>query len=224
MDFLARSQIQQQGTVSVSAAVLSAEESKQVFGVDLYKNAIQPVWLQFINKDSGPMILLPTSLDPEYFTPLEAAAAVYRFGAAKDNAALDSLFAKHGLEIFLPPGETRSGFVFTNRDAGTKGIVVELIGTDQEFRSFTFFIDVPGLRVDHHNVNFRDLHAADEIAQFSGIEESCASAALAKNNPSSTLARRSNRWITNWQSLDDANPNKLHEAELRITASPSQNP
>lgn len=160
--FLARSQMQELGAVSVSAAVLSAEESKQAFGVDLYRNEIQPVWLQISNNDSDPMILLPASLDPEYFTPLEAAAA-YRFGSAKDNAALDRLFAEHGMEMFLPPGETRSGFVFTNLDEGTKGFVVELIGADQEFRSFTFFIEVPGLHVDHRNVNFEELHAADEI-------------------------------------------------------------
>lgn len=160
--FLARSQMQEQRAVSVSAAVLSAEESKQAFGVDLYRNKIQPVWLQISNNDSDPMILLPTSLDPEYYTPLEAAAA-YSFGSAKDNTALDRLFVEHGMEIFLPPGETRSGFVFTNLDEGTKGFVVELIGADQEFRSFTFFIEVPGLHIDHRTVNFKELHAADEI-------------------------------------------------------------
>jgi hypothetical protein len=67
------------------------------------------------------------------------------------------------MEIFLPPGETRSGFVFTNLDEGTKGFTVEFIGADQEFRRFTFFIEVPGLHVDHRNVNFKELHAADEI-------------------------------------------------------------
>lgn len=161
--FLARSQTQQQRAVSVTAAVLSAEESKQVFGVDLYRNEIQPVWLQISNDDSDPMIFMPASLDPEYFTPLEAAAG-YRFGSATDITALDRLFAEHGMEIFLPPGETRSGFVFTNLDEGTKGFVVELIGADQEFRRFTYFIEVPGLHVDHRNVNFKALHAADEIA------------------------------------------------------------
>jgi len=160
--FLARSQTQQQRAVSVTAAVPSDEESKQVFSVDLYGNEIQPVWLQITNNDSDPMILLPASLDPEFFTPLEAAAA-YRFGSAEDNIALDRLFAEHGMEMFLPPGETRSGFVFTNLDEGTKGFAVELIGANQEFRNFTFFIEVPGLHVDHRNVNFEELHAADEI-------------------------------------------------------------
>jgi hypothetical protein len=165
LGFLERSQTQQQRAVSVTAAVPSAEESKQAFGVDLYRNEIQPVWLQITNNDSDPMILLPVSLDPEYFTPLEVAAA-YRFGSAKDNTALDNLFVEHGMEIFLPPGETRSGFVFTYLDEGTKAFAVELIGADQEFRRFTFFIEVPGLHVDHRNVNFEELHAADEIVDL----------------------------------------------------------
>jgi hypothetical protein len=133
-----------------------------MFGVDLYKKDIQPVWIEISNNDDARMLLLPALLDPEYFTPLEAAAA-YRFSSAKNNAALDSLFTEHALELFVPPGETRSGFVFTNLDEGTKGFVVDLIGLDQEYRSFTFFVPVPGLRVDHTTVNFEELYAADEI-------------------------------------------------------------
>jgi hypothetical protein len=160
--FLARSQTQQQGGVSVTVAVPSAEESKMMFGIDLYKNDIQPVWLEISNNDDDPMILLPAILDPEYFTPLEA-AATYRFSSAKDNTALDYLFTEQAITLFVPPGETRSGFVFTNLDEGSKGFVVDLIGADQEYRNFTFFVAVPGLRVDHENVNFAELHAAVEI-------------------------------------------------------------
>ena len=146
----------------MTVAVPSAEESEMVFGVDLYKNDIQPVWIEISNNDDDRMLLLPALLDPEYFTPLEAAAA-YRFSSAKNNAALDRLFTEQALELFVPSGETRSGFVFTNLDEGTKGFVVDLLGLDQEYRSFTFFVAVPGLRVDHQSVNAKELYATDEI-------------------------------------------------------------
>ena len=160
--FLARSQTQQQGNVTVTTAVPSAEESVQAFGVNLYKKNVQPVWLEITNNDSVRLMLMPAILDPEYYAPLEVAAA-YSFGSEKANEEVDRFFAEQGLGIFVPPGETRSGFVFTNLDEGTKGFVVELVGADHEYRRFTFFVEVPGLNVDHRNVNFGELYAADEI-------------------------------------------------------------
>ena len=160
--FLARSQTQQQGNVTVTTAVPSAEESVQAFGVNLYKKNVQPVWLEITNNDSVRLMLMPAILDPEYYAPLEVAAA-YSFGSEKANEEVDRFFAEQGLGIFVPPGETRSGFVFTNLDEGTKGFVVELVGADHEYRRFTFFVEVPGLNVDHRNVNFRELYAAEEI-------------------------------------------------------------
>lgn len=160
--FLARSQTQQQGNVTVTTAVPSAEESVQAFGVNLYKKNVQPVWLEITNNDSVRLMLMPAILDPEYYAPLEVAAA-YSFGSEKANEEVDRFFAEQGVGIFVPPGETRSGFVFTNLDEGTKGFVVELVGADHEYRRFTFFVEVPGLNVDHRNVNFRELYAAEEI-------------------------------------------------------------
>ncbi len=160
--FLERAQTQQQGKVSITSAVPSAEECEQAFGVDLYKNNIQPVWLEIKNNDSVPLMLIPTLMDPDYFTPLEVAAA-YDFGSEKANEEVDLFFAEQDLGIQVPPGETRSGFIFTNLDEGTKGFVVELVGADQLSRRFTFFIEVPGLRVDHRNINFRELYPAEEF-------------------------------------------------------------
>ncbi len=160
--FLERSQTQQQGDVTLTTAVPSAEECVQAFGVNLYKKNIQPVWLEIKNNDSVRLMLMPAILDPDYFAPLEVAAA-YSFGSEKANEEVDLFFAEQGVGVFVPPGETRSGFVFTNVDEGTKSFIVELVGADQEFRRFTFFIEVPGLRVDHRNINFGELYAADEI-------------------------------------------------------------
>lgn len=160
--FLQRSQTQQQGKVTLTTAVPSAEECVQAFGVNLYKKNVQPVWLEITNNDSVRLMLMPAILDPEYYAPLEVAAA-YSFGSEKANEEVDRFFAEQGVGIFVPPGETRSGFVFTNLDEGTKGFVVELVGADHEYRRFTFFVEVPGLNVDHRNVNFRELYAADEI-------------------------------------------------------------
>ena len=48
--FQSRIVTQSEGNVHVSAAVLSAEESKQVFATDLYERGIQPVWIEIDNR------------------------------------------------------------------------------------------------------------------------------------------------------------------------------
>ena len=56
--------------VRVTVAVLSAAESRQVFGVNLAGKGIQAVWVRVENHDTTPYWLLSSGLDPDYFSPL----------------------------------------------------------------------------------------------------------------------------------------------------------
>ena len=40
---------------------------------------------------------------------------------------------------------------------------MDIVGEDHQLRTFTFFINVPGLRADHHQVAFEALYSKDEI-------------------------------------------------------------
>src|SRR4051794_26643583 len=71
--FLERSQKQQTPLAEVTAAVLSAKESQQLFGVSLARRSIQPVFLRITNLHSAPLRLYVLDIDPHYYTPLEAA-------------------------------------------------------------------------------------------------------------------------------------------------------
>ena len=73
--FKERAQTQSEDGVTVTAAVLSAEESRAKFGVNLYSRNIQPIWLEIENNDDDPMRFLPIGSDPNYFTPLESCIA-----------------------------------------------------------------------------------------------------------------------------------------------------
>ena len=68
--------------------------------------------------------------------------------------------------LFLAPGTTRSGFVFTNLNLGTKGFNVDLVDKDNQLKTFTFFISVPGLIADHQDVDFDGLYSAAEIVSY----------------------------------------------------------
>jgi hypothetical protein len=167
--FLERSQTQENDNLRVTAAVPSAIETRQIFSVDLYGDGIQPVWLEIENNDKKPVWFLPVGLDSRYFTPLEAAYLNhFRFSLAarRKNLKMDRYFFERGKDEYIGPGNTRSGFVFTNLDEGTKEFNVDLVTEDRAVKTFTFFISVPGLRADHHKIDFEALYSADEIVFY----------------------------------------------------------
>ena len=164
--FLDRAQTKIENNVQVKTAVPSAAETRQIFGVDLYQNGIQPVWIEIENKDEKPIRFLPVGLDPMYFTPLEAAFVSHFRFSDTDNKKMDSFFFEQGKDSYVQPGDSRSGFVFTNLDEGTKSFVVDLVGEDGQVRAFTFFIPVPGLKTDHSKIDFEGLYPADMWKNF----------------------------------------------------------
>jgi len=186
--FRERAQTQYEGNVRVTAAVPSPEESRTLFGVPLYKKGIQPVWLEIENNDEEPVWFAPVGLDPVYFSPLEV-AYIHRFVFSKEtNQRIDEHFHEQVIEQYIPPGTVRSGFVFTHLDLGTKGFDVDLVGEDHEVRTFTFFINVPGLIVDHHEVDWHNLYSKDEIVSYdeAGLREALESLPCCTTNREGT--------------------------------------
>jgi len=163
--FMKRAQTQEEGGVKVTAAVLTSEECVAKFGTNLYRRNIQPIWLEIENLDNKPMWFLPLGMDPSYFTPLES-AYLGRFAIRKsDHDEMDKYFYQRGMGNHIAPGDTLSGFVYTNLDEGTKAFNVDIVSEDQTFRNFTFFIPVPGIKVDHHDVDWESLHPENEIRE-----------------------------------------------------------
>jgi hypothetical protein len=164
--FRERSQTQDKGDVRVTAAVPSADESKRLFGVDMYEQGVQPIWLEIENKDEEPLYFLPIGLDPNYFSPIEA-AYVNHFGyETPANEEMNRFFYEQRTDIRIDPSSVRSGFVYTPVDEGTKEFNVDLMGEDKEIRTFTFFINVPGIRPDHRQVDFEALYPKDQIVSY----------------------------------------------------------
>jgi hypothetical protein len=164
--FLERAQIQQEGGVSVTAAVLTAQESIDKFGSNLYRRNIQPIWLEIENNTDQDMSFLPLGLDPTYFTPFQS-AYLNRPGIKKsDYNVMDEYYHARSIETEIPPGDKTSGFIYSYLDEGTKAFNVDIIGEDNVIRNFTFFIPVPGIRVDHQNVNWENLYGDDETIDY----------------------------------------------------------
>jgi hypothetical protein len=154
------------GEVQVAADVLGVEETKKVFGFDLYKKGIQPIWIEIENNTEVRLWFPLVSVDPNYFAPLEV-AYLHHFSFSKNtNRHMDEYFYDQAMGPYVSPGKVRSGFVFTNLDLGTKGFNVDLIGEDHEIRRFLFFISVPGFRVSHQDVELKELYSKDELVSI----------------------------------------------------------
>jgi hypothetical protein len=185
--FMERAETQQDDEVTVRASVLDNRESERFFGVPMARRGIQPVWLEIRNRGNLPFRLRLASIDPNYFPPLEAAYVCHfrlgrRFlefgliallfvhlwlllpfkliGAWRANQKMNDFFCDHGIGWGrIQPGDTLSGFVFTELDEGTKRFTVRLLNPVAQ-RTFDFSIAIPGLRIDHHDKALDDRIAA----------------------------------------------------------------
>src|SRR5271170_5148182 len=75
--FLEQAQTRREGEVDVTVAVPSDRESERIFGVRLARHRLQAVWLEVVNGGGEPLWLDRVQLDPDYYTPLEAAHLVH---------------------------------------------------------------------------------------------------------------------------------------------------
>lgn len=167
-NFEDRIQTQEQHDIRVSAAVPDARETEKFFGKKLYKRGIQPVWLRIENSKDTPVTFMPVGLDPVYYSPLEAANIDLRTDQQIDSRSLvNQFFLDQGMDLVIMPGEELSGFIFTRLDEGTKSFNVDVTYRGG-FSTFPFFIPVPGLKIDHYNVEWETLYSPE---QFTDMEE-----------------------------------------------------
>jgi hypothetical protein len=163
-DFMARRQTQEGTGVRISAAVPSARETSELFGKNLYRRGIQPVWLKIENQREDPVTFLPVGLDPEYFTPLEV-ANVDEKENIKTSKLINEFFLNKSMSMVIPSGGELSGYIFTRLDEGTKAFNVDIAGNDF-FETFTFFIPVPGLNIDHYSIDWAGLYPEDAFLEL----------------------------------------------------------
>ena len=151
--------------VRVTAAVPTAEENKLLFGVDTSGREIQPVWVKVENHSDHTYYLVSIAVDPNYFSPMEAAYAV-RGGLSKSTQRdMENHFRSMSFRNPILPNTAVSGFIFTNLDEGEKVVQVDLIA-NEKVKFFTFFLQIPGMRVDYRMVDFGSLYADEEIIEL----------------------------------------------------------
>ena len=147
--------------VKVTVAVPTISEAQGLYGVDLASKYIQPVWLEVKNDSDDIYWFLPSGLDPDYFSPSEAA-----FAFKADNEKFQKLQFKNPIR----PESTQAGFVLVNLDEGFKAVDIDLI-SNKQVKSFSFITADPEFKADHKEVDFETLYAAEDIINIEDEEE-----------------------------------------------------
>ena len=128
--------------VSVTAAVLSAEETQRMFGTDVNKTGVQSVWIELRNQTVEPLWLLRPGSDPDYFSPLEVAWSVHTPLARQANKRIDDHFDSLAFKSPILPGQTRTGVLFINPERLTRLLNIDLLQR-KGLIPFSLFLRVP---------------------------------------------------------------------------------
>jgi hypothetical protein len=172
---LQRAVKQQSGTFEVRASVPSEDEAEQIFGIPVYNSGIQPVWLEVTNNSGSRARLILTSIDREYFTPLEVAYMHKKYFSKQGWMDMEEFLFTNAMPRMIAAGAKESGFIFTHASRGTKSFTVDIFHSGQidNYDEFTFFIEVPGFVPDHARVDFEGLYTENDLVttDINGLEE-----------------------------------------------------
>ncbi len=192
--FMDRAVTEEHAGLSVSTAALGQKESADLFGVPLANNGIQPVWFKIDNGRDQHYAFFQYTVDPDYYSaseaayksryspvkrvfgyglaalilfPLLLAAPFQYFSARSANNKMETLFRERAIgNQIIEPGGQISGFMFTHLDEGTKKIDVQLSGAGT-VEQFHLLVQVPGVRLDHHEFDAESLYDPNEIQSVS---------------------------------------------------------
>lgn len=145
--------------LEITTAVPSRDETREIFGADLYRNNVQPVWVQLENRSDKAHFLAPMGVDPAYFAPRESARRADSGGAIE---RYNDTFDSSTLRFWVAPNSMQSGYIFTRVDEGTKSFNLDVFSDGAGYR-MSFFIPVPGLKLDHYDIDFKTLYPADQL-------------------------------------------------------------
>jgi hypothetical protein len=190
--FLDAAQTQQQDGIEVSVAVLDPQQSRRYFGVPMARRGIQPVWIRVVNRAATPCRLIAVGVDPNYYSPHEAAAANhYAFGkrllgfgllgwlflpllllvplkligAWRANRKMDELFREQAFHLrAIPSGSQSEGFIYGALDVGNRVVHAQILRIEGPLE-FIFNVPVAGIDVDYERREFAKLYAPEQLVE-----------------------------------------------------------
>lgn len=160
--FKSRTEVRQQGAVTVRAAVLTDDESERYFGASLANQGIQAVWLSVDNASDLRLRFLPIVTDPNYFSAPEVERLLRVWWRSSTNASVASVVARAPMPDVIPRKQTAAGFVFTHREGGLKLLEVGF-ETDRQMLRIRFVLPVGGSSYAIEKVDFGNIYPTGTV-------------------------------------------------------------
>jgi hypothetical protein len=168
--FGGRIQTAERSGLRVSVAVLSRDEAQDVFGVDLYAEGIQPVWVRIENDTEKHWAFMLHGLDPNYFSAREAAYRSHLFLRPGTNRKIDRHFSRLGINPIVPRMGETSGFAFSHAKLGHREVRIRLF-TAKQIEDFEFYLMVPGFVSDAYNLSWEEYGARTDAVDLESEDD-----------------------------------------------------
>ena len=111
----AATQTQSYEDVTVSAAILTDQQSRAHFGADLARHGLQAVWLSVRNASPWRLRLMRGAVDPDVYSADEAAVILRKDVPGKSFEALRQYLRDESIRILLAPQTINEGFLLVPR-------------------------------------------------------------------------------------------------------------
>lgn len=111
---------------TVSVAVLTDEQSRARFGVDLAEHGLQAIWLRIENRSPQVMWFQVPALDLDYYSADEVAYLCRGDVPKADFEAMRQRLRDESMHVRLAPGTVHEGHVYVPRAVGGRYVNVEL--------------------------------------------------------------------------------------------------
>ena len=156
--FKSRTEVRQQGAVTVRAAVLTDDESERYFGVSLADHGIQVIWLSVDNASDLRLRFLPIVTDPNYFSAPEVERLLRAWWRGGANASIASIVAQAPMPDVIP--QKRAASAASSSRTVKAGLKLFEVGfeTDRQLLRFRFVLPVGGSSYAIEKVDFGSIY------------------------------------------------------------------
>ena len=121
--------------VTVSVAILTDQQARTHFGVDLGRQALQALWLSVRNGSPGKLWFIQNTLDRDFYPADEAAVLLKSQVPDSAFGALRQALRNESMRVLLKPASITEGFVFLPRKEGGRYIDIRLTSDAYEVGS-----------------------------------------------------------------------------------------
>lgn len=101
--FMERAKTQEQDGLRVTVAVPTRDEARRIYGIDVSKKLLQPVWLEIESSSEIPYVLMLSGLDPMYFSANEASRRNNFIFRPFTNRKMNRDFGDLQIKTLVPP-------------------------------------------------------------------------------------------------------------------------